>query len=271
MRERRSPHTVLGLRPGADRAAVDEAFRRLMKQRHPDLRGGDPAAAAELNDAYAALKAETARVQPVAALPVAKLAREPRGRRRGRLGGLLMVAMAGAGLFFAPVPDLPRTQSAQRTLPPPRGPDAEPGPVDMPDLRSLPDEEAVAAAVAAAQRLRAQRLDGEAVNFSRSCEEELKTYASLSLLDHCVAFDAASGMLGGASPDARFRAEDMAARHVGAALRVSDDPVLAEDRIGSVRRQVERLLLPPPADQGVPAGGAVETGAAGLGATGSAG
>lgn len=271
MRARRSPYTILGLKPGADRAAVDEAYRRLMKQQHPDLPGGDPAAAAELNTAYAALKAAVRDEPLVAAVPAPPSERAPHKRRRGRLAGLLMGAVAAAGLYFVPAQILPVERRAQPVAAPPvRAGAAEPM-ADAPDLRGLLDEDAIAAAVAAARRLHGGRLEGAAVSFSRSCEDDLKAYASLALLDHCIAFDAASGMLGGRASNARFRAEDMAARHVGAAMRVSLDPVLAEDRVSSVRRLVERLLLQPSgADQGAPAG-AGAGGAAGLGATGATG
>ena len=276
MRTRRSPYTILGLKPGADRAAVDEAYRRLMKQQHPDLPGGDPAAAADLNTAYAALKTAVRDERAMAAVPTPPIERAPQKRRRGRLAGLLMGAVAAAGLYFAPMPVLPVERRDQPVAAPPvRAGAAEPL-ADAPDLRRLPDEDAIAAAVAAAQRLHGGRLEGAAVSFSRSCEDDLKAYASLALLDHCIAFDAASGMLGGRTPNARFRAEDMAARHIGAAMRVSADPVLAEDRVSSVRRLAERLLLQPlRVDQGAPAGagatGAAGSGATGLGATDKAG
>jgi hypothetical protein len=271
VRAQRSPYTTLGLKPGADRAAVDEAYRRLMKQQHPDRTGGDPAAAAELNTAYAALRSISVGSQSVAAVPVAGAAPAPRRRRRGRLAGLAMVAVAGAGLYLVPRPMLPMKSRVQPKSPPIQAAAANIAPESL-DLSRLPDEDAIAAAVAAARRLHGGRLEGAAVSFSRSCEDDLKAYASLALLDHCIAFDAASGILGGRTPNARFRAEDMAARHVGAALRMSADPVLAEDRVGSVRRLVERLLLQPPrGDQGVPAGAGAGAGAAGLGATGTAG
>ena len=83
MRARRSPYTILGLKPGADRAAVDEAYRRLMKQQHPDRPGGNPAGAAELNTAYAALKTAVRDKRSVAAIPAPPSERAPRQRRRG--------------------------------------------------------------------------------------------------------------------------------------------------------------------------------------------
>ena len=47
---------VLGLETGADRSAIDDAFKRLMKQHHPDIAGGDSNRAAEIIRAYRALR-----------------------------------------------------------------------------------------------------------------------------------------------------------------------------------------------------------------------
>ncbi len=62
----RDPHQVLGLRPGATSAQIKAAWRRLARQHHPDLTGGDPAASrratrrmAEINAAYESLRSGT--------------------------------------------------------------------------------------------------------------------------------------------------------------------------------------------------------------------
>jgi hypothetical protein len=54
------PYAVLGLDPGAPRADVTAAYRRLAKQWHPDRRGGEEAdrRMAEINGAYDLLRAE---------------------------------------------------------------------------------------------------------------------------------------------------------------------------------------------------------------------
>ena len=51
-----SLYALFGLRPGASRADIDNAYRRLIKQYHPDRPGGDADRAADLNRAYAVLK-----------------------------------------------------------------------------------------------------------------------------------------------------------------------------------------------------------------------
>ena len=45
-----------GFEPGADRAAIEQAYRELIKHYHPDRSGGDAARAAEINRAYFELR-----------------------------------------------------------------------------------------------------------------------------------------------------------------------------------------------------------------------
>lgn len=54
---------VLGLAPGVDAATVRRRFRALARELHPD-RGGDPAAFAELDRAYAVLRAAPGPARP---------------------------------------------------------------------------------------------------------------------------------------------------------------------------------------------------------------
>src|SRR5687768_3368407 len=59
-----SAYVILGLQPGADRAAIDKAYRRLIKLHHPDRSGGDPERAAEINRAYFELRGKRASDEP---------------------------------------------------------------------------------------------------------------------------------------------------------------------------------------------------------------
>src|SRR3954447_2887118 len=47
----------LWLEPEADSAAIEQAYKRLIKEHHPDREGGDASRAAELNRAYRELRA----------------------------------------------------------------------------------------------------------------------------------------------------------------------------------------------------------------------
>src|SRR6185295_3177160 len=49
-------YAVLGLEPGADWAAVERAYRELIKVHHPDRSGGDAQRATEIIHAYRELK-----------------------------------------------------------------------------------------------------------------------------------------------------------------------------------------------------------------------
>jgi len=51
-----SAYAALGLKPGADASAVERAYKRLIKQHHPDRPGGDSKRAAEINRAYRELR-----------------------------------------------------------------------------------------------------------------------------------------------------------------------------------------------------------------------
>src|SRR5215210_5177082 len=52
-----SAYSTLGLAPGADAAAIERAYKRLIKQFHPDRAGGDARRAAEITRAYRELRA----------------------------------------------------------------------------------------------------------------------------------------------------------------------------------------------------------------------
>src|SRR4051794_29144165 len=52
-----SAYAALGLEPGVDSATIEQAYKRLIKQHHPDREGGDARRAAEINRAYEELRA----------------------------------------------------------------------------------------------------------------------------------------------------------------------------------------------------------------------
>ena len=61
MAGRPSAYAALGLEPGADNAAIDRAYRDLIKRHHPDRAGGDARRAAEIIQAYRELRGSAAR------------------------------------------------------------------------------------------------------------------------------------------------------------------------------------------------------------------
>ncbi len=207
--------------------------------------GGDASIAAEINEAYAALKR---RAQPTGwrVLPATKAGEVGRvARRRGRLPGLLMLGFAATVLLTLPDP----TERKQETLSFRNIGAAQPAPAgklpDALDMRLLPDEQAIASAVSAAQSIKAAGQGGRAAEFSRNCHRDLARYPNPAMLDHCVAFDSATALLGGGSAGPEFGADRMGERHARAAARISGDPVLAQNRVATARRAAERLLTRP--------------------------
>lgn len=146
--------------------------------------------------------------------------------------------------MLVPLPDLtPPVATRAAFVSAQKKPDAAPAMADTLELRSLPDSSAVTSGVAEAVRLIDSR-PAEAAAYSRSCNDDLRRYPGAALLDHCVAFDTAAASLSpDASRHAEYSPEVMAQRHVEAALLVSNDPILAEDRIAQVRRDAGRLLV----------------------------
>ena len=74
-----SAYLALGLEPGADAAAIEQAYKRLIKEHHPDREGGDARRAAELNRAYRELRGSRNLRDPLELNE--EWAEEARGRR----------------------------------------------------------------------------------------------------------------------------------------------------------------------------------------------
>lgn len=238
MSRARSPYEVLGLAPGADRTAIDAAYRRLIKQHHPDVDGGDGETAKAVIHAYRAL------LQPPGKLPV--LVQAPPLPPRPGIRWMRWVVLTGltAVLLWAP---WPRIDWAR--LLPSRPESVAVTPVErrVPELlqaRVAPDGAAVEAGVSEAERLE-RGSTAETVGYSQSCSLDLHRLPGDGLLDHCVAFDLAAAR-GRAASDPWFAVATMGQRHAAAAKRVLDDPVLAEARVREVGRLVERQLVEGP-------------------------
>lgn len=225
-----SPHEVLGLRPGADRQAVDAAYKRLIKQYHPDTAGGDGEAARAIIHAYRRL---TRAGQPPAVIVEAPPVVRTHRRHWKRTCAAVALAVL---LWWAPMPaiDLPGPVLASSSELPPSAP-AERPVAPMLLARVAPDGPAVEAGVDEAERL--GRVSPELVRrYSRLCAADLARLPVDGLLDHCLAFDMAAAQ-------AWLVDQNMAARHEAAARRVLEDRVLAEARVREIRRLVERRLV----------------------------
>src|SRR6476469_2986781 len=103
MAGRASAFAALGLDPGADAAAIEQAYKRLIKQHHPDREGGDSKRAAEINRAYRELRGGKAPIDPLQFNE--QLARQ----RRRQTWPLAALAAGGAAaaLLMAAGPSVP--------------------------------------------------------------------------------------------------------------------------------------------------------------------
>jgi hypothetical protein len=229
-----SPYDILGLRPGASREAVEAAYRRLIKQHHPDVGGGNGEAARAVIEAYRELRRHDAPARVVVeAPPAVRASRRP-------LGVIFGLVVAAGLIWLAPWSNLKASQAAATQAP------LVSHPATMPPLSPLllarvdPDVAAVESGVAEARRIERQSPE-QLPHYSRSCAADLQRLPGDALLDHCLGFDMA------AAYRSRFAGMEQRRRHalnhLQAAQKVLRDPLLAEARVGKIRQVVERKLL----------------------------
>src|SRR5437764_1509764 len=82
-----SAYAALGLEPGADGVDIEQAYKKLIKQYHPDREGGDVERAAEINRAYRELRASQRLKDPL------ELYDHGAEQRRSRLPWLALAAI----------------------------------------------------------------------------------------------------------------------------------------------------------------------------------
>jgi len=93
-----SAYAALGLAPGADSSAIEQAYRKLIKEHHPDRRSGDSRRAAEIIEAYRELRAERNLKDPLELND--ELAMPERSGLRWVAAALLLIAGIGALLLL---------------------------------------------------------------------------------------------------------------------------------------------------------------------------
>jgi hypothetical protein len=241
-----SAYAALGLEPGADSAAIEQAYRKLIKKHHPDREGGDARRAAEINRAYRELRAEKKLKDPL------ELNADwgfPRRKGSGWLTLALFVALAVGVLLLATGP--------LSTLAQPGGHRARAGirtgaapadPMDQPLNLGAIDG-------AARQALHIARTRDEMAlaSASRDCHHLLRSAPSLLQLDRCAAFDDAVVQLEDRDPlrdQGPFSELAVTGRIWAGATALSDDSVAIDSRLDRIRLRVEEALAPamPPAN-----------------------
>ena len=245
-----SAYAVLGLDPGADAAEIEQAYKRLIKQHHPDRSGGDAARAAEITGAYRELRAMKNLRDPL------HLNADEFGpRRAGRAWLLLALLLAVASLFLvlAQGPLAPAFQDyawPAAARPKPEGNGQRVARTDP--MEQALHEAQIADAARAADLLNRTKDEMSRASVSRDCHRSLRREPSIARLDRCAAFDAAVIELQDRDPlrdQGPFSQLAVTGRVRASASALSDDPVAIDGRVERIRRRVEEIL----AERAVPA------------------
>jgi hypothetical protein len=245
MAEDASAYAALGLERDADSAAIEQAYKRLIKEHHPDREGGNATRAAEINRAYRELRAERNLKDPLELND--EWAKPPSG---GRTWTALALMLAGGTVALLLIRG-PYGSSAEVLRSP-----AAPGAV-VRDARAAsgdPMEQPLhlAAIREAAQRARflARTRDEMALaGASRDCHHALRNDPSLLQLDRCAAFDDAVVQLQDRDPlrdQGPFSELAVTGRLWSGATGLSEDYVEIDGRLDRIRLQVELALAPAP-------------------------
>jgi hypothetical protein len=232
-----SAYAALGLEPGTDGAAVDRAYKRLIKQHHPDRDGGDARRAAEINRAYRDIRGPREKDS----LEFHEHPEIPRrqgwiiaavGLAVGLIGGLILAGPFGE--LWMSAPNLPLVRGAAAAIPV----DA----MDQPLNLSLIDE-------AARKALKMSRSQDEMAlaAASRDCHHALRTGPTIRQLDRCAAFDDAVVQLQDRDPlrdQGPFGELAVTGRQWSSASALSDDYLAIDSRLDKIRLRVEMELAP---------------------------
>jgi DnaJ domain len=242
MAGRASAFSVLGLDPGADAAAIDGAYKRLIKQHHPDRDGGDSDRAAEIIRAYRELRGGRAASDPLEFNEF--LDRRPRRPRwpiaalvaGAALGGAMLVMGPSVPLsasFWAAGARLPSRDGAARTPADPIGGELH--------------DKAIDGAVRDAVRLYRTKDEMALAGASRDCQRRFRDDPGTGMLDRCAAFDDAVVGLQDRDPlrdTGPFAPLAVTGRQWSAASVLSDDSLAIDSRLDQIRLKVELALVP---------------------------
>lgn len=238
---RASAFEILELEPGANAAAIEQAYRRLIKQYHPDRQGGDSTRAAEINRAYRELRGGKAGSDPL------QFNEEPgASRKRVRWPVAALIGGAIATLIIVAGPSVPLTprlwaQRAHLALP------RRMAPADPDPMAATLHLDSIDEAVREAVRLYRTKDEMSLASASRECQRRFREQPGTALLDHCAAFDDAVVGLEDRDPirdGGPFAPLAVTGRQWSAASALSDDYLAIDGRLDQVRLRVELELAP---------------------------
>jgi hypothetical protein len=246
MAEDASAYAALGLEPDADSADIERAYKRLIKEHHPDREGGDARRAAEINRAYRELREERDLKDPLELNDEWAAGRA--GRRRSwpayivlAAGGLAVLLLVAGPL--GPSADALRSPVFQRLAADGRAALAA-DPMNQP-LHVA----AITASARRAQYLARTRDEMALASASRDCHHQLRNEPTLLQLDRCAAFDDAVVQLQDRDPlrdQGPFSELAVTGRLWSGATALSDDYEAIDNRLDRIRLQVEIAMTPPP-------------------------
>jgi hypothetical protein len=241
MAEEGSAYAALGLEPGADSAAIEQAYKRLIKEHHPDREGGNSERAAEINRAYREIRAERNLKDPLELneyWPVA-----PAG---GHVWVMIVLLLAaGTALLAVAQPSLSDSApigASQSIADRVQAATADADTMDLP-LHVA----AIDSSVQNALRLARTRDEMALASASRDCHHLLRSDPSLLQLDRCAAFDDAVVQLQDRDPlrdQGPFSELAVTGRLWSGATALSDDYVAIDGRLDRIRLRVELALAP---------------------------
>ena len=248
-----SAYAVLGLRPGANSATIEQAYKRLIKEYHPDRSGGNVERAAEITRAYRELRAECGLKEPLELFDD-DLPPGTRSRRWIAVGLVVAISVAALMVIGGKLPLF----SESFAVGDPRPSSIRPGkgsttdPIDQP----LHFAEIDGSARSALQIARTR--DEMALSKASSdCHRQLRARPSIAQLDRCAAFDDAVVEIENRDPlrdQGPFSELAVTGRIWSGATALSEDSVAIDGRLDRIRLRVEMVLAPfvDPASPAVP-------------------
>ena len=244
MTGRASAFAVLGLSPGADGAAIEQAYKQLIKRHHPDRQGGDAIRAAEITKAYRELRGGKAATDP---LQFNEDFQNRRVRRAWPLAAGFAIAGIGAAvLVVGPSVPLTRTLWAASARLPARHAAMMAAAIPEPMNEAL-HVQTIDSAVRSAVRMFRAADEVTLANASRDCQRRFRQNPGTAMLDRCAAFDDAVVGLEDRDPmrdEGPFAPLAVTGRQWSAASALSDDDLAIDDRLDRIRLRVEVALAP---------------------------
>ena len=232
---RAAAYAVLGLQPDADAAAIHSAYRRLIKQFHPDREGGDGVRAAEIIHAYRELRGgrAVAEIQFNGVIPRRKHRRWPFTLGVASVATTMgfLIASFGPPLVVAAPGSQPRLWFKHRKH------EVMEEPLNL---------RAIGSGVAQATKLYMTRNEIALAEVSNSCHRRFRNNPGTDQLDRCAAFDNAIIALEDRDPlrnRGPFSPLAVTGRQWRAASTLSNNYLAIDSRLDRIRLRVELMLV----------------------------